>query len=112
MHFYEGHAMQESRFSHSKNNIRVVEKNISEPNRWKLSLLALLLTGLFVIGRNLPAQTASGTITGRVSDPSGAVVSGASVMLKQVDTNLMLHAVTNSDGLSTTSPPCKPATLK
>ena len=39
-----------------------------------------------------------GTISGRVTDPQGAVVPGASVTARQVDTNLVREAVTDEEG--------------
>lgn len=44
-----------------------------------LSSFALLMIAVFVLGYNAAAQSASGTIQGTVTDPSGAVVSGAKV---------------------------------
>ena len=47
------------------------------------------------------AQTELATILGRVTDPSGAVVAGAEVEIRNVDTNLVVISGTNSDGLYT-----------
>jgi hypothetical protein len=47
------------------------------------------------------AQVENGTITGRVTDPSGAVVPGASVTVSQKSTGLLLHGQTNADGTYT-----------
>lgn len=47
----------------------------------------------------LTAQIANNTITGRVTDPSGAIVPGATVMATARATNLVLHGQTNSDGI-------------
>ncbi|MBL8227989.1 MAG: TonB-dependent receptor [Bryobacterales bacterium] len=44
------------------------------------------------------AQEFRGTILGRVSDPSGAVVAGASVAVRNVATNATLRATTNEAG--------------
>jgi hypothetical protein len=38
------------------------------------------------------------SISGRVTDPSGAVVAGAQVSARQVDTNLTSGALTEADG--------------
>src|SRR5262245_47804442 len=38
------------------------------------------------------------SLAGRVTDPQGAVVSGAEVSARQIDTNLTTHAVTNREG--------------
>ena len=44
-------------------------------------------------------QNVTGTITGEVTDPSGAVVQGATVVASNLDTNVSTQATTNSDGL-------------
>src|SRR5262249_33123306 len=44
-------------------------------------------------------QTPTGQITGRVSDPSGAVIAGASVVLTNPATNLQRDTTSNIDGL-------------
>jgi hypothetical protein len=45
------------------------------------------------------AQTELATVLGRVTDPSGAVVAGAAVEVRNVDTNLAVMSGTNGDGL-------------
>ncbi|MCU1302289.1 MAG: hypothetical protein JWQ87_2573 [Candidatus Sulfotelmatobacter sp.] len=47
------------------------------------------------------AQTELATVLGRVTDPSGAVVTGAEVEIRNVDTNLAAISATNPDGLYT-----------
>ncbi|HEY1525941.1 MAG TPA: TonB-dependent receptor [Candidatus Angelobacter sp.] len=47
------------------------------------------------------AQTELATVLGRVTDPSGAVVAGAQVEIRNVDTNLAVMSGTNGDGLYT-----------
>jgi hypothetical protein len=47
---------------------------------------------------SLPAQTFRGTILGTVTDPSGAVVSGAKVTVKNVGTGLERTTQTSADG--------------
>src|SRR5438270_11671195 len=44
------------------------------------------------------AQTELATVLGRVTDPSGAVVAGAEVEIKNVETNLRVMSETNGDG--------------
>ena len=56
----------------------------------KTSVLFLLAAG------GLFGQTAS--ITGRITDPSGAVVSGASVTVQAVDTGIQTSGSTNAEG--------------
>src|SRR4051812_32881510 len=68
-------------------------------------LLRALTTGLLCLSlQMLPcafAQTELATILGRVTDPSGAVVAGAEVEVRNVDTNLAVMSGTNGDGLYT-----------
>src|SRR5947209_9503551 len=45
------------------------------------------------------AQVDTGTITGRVTDSTGATVPAVQVKLVQVETNFQFAAVTNSDGI-------------
>ncbi len=47
------------------------------------------------------AQTVTGSITGQVTDPSGAVVVGAKVTAENVATAVKTSAVTNSAGVYT-----------
>jgi carboxypeptidase family protein/TonB-dependent receptor-like protein len=47
------------------------------------------------------AQTELATILGRVTDSSGAVVAGAEVEIRNIDTNLAVMSGTNGDGLYT-----------
>lgn len=60
-------------------------------------LLALLLVTLS--GAPVFAQTITGSITGTVTDPSGAVISGARVTATNVLTNVVTPAVTNASGI-------------
>jgi hypothetical protein len=60
-------------------------------------LLAILI---FASGAKIQAQAASiASISGRVLDPSGAVVSGAQVKLTALSTNSVYTATTGGDGL-------------
>lgn len=45
------------------------------------------------------AQVDTGTITGRVMDPTGAAIPGVQVSLVQTETNFRFAAVTNSEGI-------------
>jgi hypothetical protein len=52
------------------------------------------------LGVSLAAgQTVTGSITGEVTDPSGAVVTGAQVIAVNLDTNVATTTTTNGDGL-------------
>src|SRR6266436_3555832 len=61
-------------------------------------LLVCLLTLALVAVVPLHAQSIFGTITGTVQDPSGAVVPGANVPLKDTASGAVRRAVTNGDG--------------
>src|SRR4051812_19869963 len=45
------------------------------------------------------AQYNTGIISGRVTDPSGAVIPNAQIMVTQIETNVDVPSATNSDGL-------------
>jgi len=53
---------------------------------------------ILVMATALAAQTFRGTILGTVTDPSGAVVSGAKVTVKNVNTGLERTTTTSADG--------------
>ena len=57
-------------------------------------LVALVGSGLLVYG-----QGTSGSLTGQVSDPSGAAVNNATVSLKNVDTDYLQTATSNNAGV-------------
>lgn len=59
----------------------------------------LLVMFVFALTGVVYGQSANGSISGRVTDPSGAVVSDAPVTLTQTETGLILHAITNTAGL-------------
>jgi len=64
----------------------------------RMVLLSLLfLFSIFPLGRNLSAQTASGGLSGVVTDPSGASIAKAAVRLTNV-TGASLDTTTNRDG--------------
>ena len=71
-------------------------------SRWQGWLLILLLFALATPG--LLAQVDQGSITGTVTDASGAVVAGATVTLTDVDTGLTFTQTTGSAGQYTFSP--------
>ena len=60
---------------------------------------AVLVLALVLFASLASAQVGSSTITGRVTDPSGAVVPKVSVSIVQIATNFTFTAVTNEDGL-------------
>ncbi len=61
--------------------------------------LLLLLAFFFTV--NLHAQTVTGNITGTVTDPSGAVISGATVIARNLATGVESQSTTNADGVYT-----------
>ncbi len=75
--------------------------------RWgraaRLAVMALLCTSLFY--QPVAAQDTTGTITGVVTDPSGAVLPGVTVTIKQTETNVSRDFVTNSAGIYTAALP-------
>src|SRR4029077_17695970 len=61
--------------------------------------LTLLLAGLLVPPAiQLMAQTVRGVLTGTVTDPSGAVVAGASVVATETQTGVKSATLTSSAG--------------
>src|SRR5271170_330221 len=67
---------------------------------WRRSTMKLTLTlvALLLAATTMVAQTFRGTILGVVTDPSGAVVSGATVKIKNVNTGLERDTQTSADG--------------
>src|ERR671913_280962 len=63
--------------------------------KFKVLLLAALL---LLSGATAFAQTETGQITGRVTDPNGAVVPGASVTVKSVETAAERAATADAEG--------------
>jgi len=63
----------------------------------RLHMIALLLC-LIVSCVPLAAQTTTGSIVGTVSDPSGAVISGATVTITNIDTGIAIKTTTDSAG--------------
>ena len=61
--------------------------------------VVVLLVVLLISGTNLMAQTAStGALNGTITDPSGAVVAGATVTLTSLDTGQARTTMTLTDG--------------
>jgi len=58
----------------------------------------VLLAVLLAIPFSLHAQQYSGTITGTVTDPSGAVITKARITVRNEATNAVRNAETNDDG--------------
>src|SRR5258707_953873 len=64
--------------------------------QWLL-LLSLIFSTAFVLAQGI----VTGSISGTVVDPTGAVISGANVSAQNIDTNQALNAETNQAGYFT-----------
>ena len=64
-------------------------------------LWRLLLSCLVLVCAESNAQTSNATLTGRVIDPSGAVVPGVHVVLKSAATGVSQTTTTSADGAYT-----------
>jgi len=64
-----------------------------------LTLLAMMLASLSLIATLCYGQAATATITGTVVDQQGAVISGATVVAKKIDTGTERTTKTTSDGI-------------
>jgi hypothetical protein len=60
--------------------------------------LAVLFTCFFLILGTVSAQTGNGTITGVVTDPTGAVVANAPIEIKNTETGVVLRAISTDTG--------------
>lgn len=69
--------------------------------RFYLVVAALMLSMFLLAGVPALAQSELATVFGRVTDPSGAVVAGAEVEVRNVDSGISITSATNSDGLYT-----------
>jgi hypothetical protein len=77
---------------------------VTPGGKWRAvssSLSALVLSIMLAHGVLAAAQNvvSSGALSGRVTDQTGAVVPGASVDVRNLDTGVILHAATNHAGL-------------
>ena len=66
--------------------------------RINLSLTCSITLLLLLLAVTAGAQEFRGSITGRITDPKGAALVGASVSVKNVETNIAATATTNEDG--------------
>jgi hypothetical protein len=76
------------------------EKPMTNPRRWHFALVQLFFAG-FIISLAVTtgkAQTFRGTILGTVTDVTGAVVPGAAVTVRNVDTGLLRTTESQADG--------------
>src|SRR5215831_4185530 len=69
-------------------------------SKWVRTALCLLFIGLFAFSFSAFAQNTSGSITGVVQDPSGAVIPGAQVsLINQEQGVTTTQTITNEAGL-------------
>ena len=68
--------------------------------RWPLIQLLVVVVGLCGAPASAPAQETVNyaSVSGRVTDPQGAVVAGAQVSARQTETNIARTAVTDAEG--------------
>ncbi len=88
--------------------------NSCSPRRgFRITLLALVCVLALLAPLTLVAQTtlSTGSVTGTVSDPSGALVSDAKVLVTNVDTGQKVELTSNAAGSFTTGP-LQPGTYK
>ncbi|HEX8183883.1 MAG TPA: carboxypeptidase regulatory-like domain-containing protein, partial [Blastocatellia bacterium] len=67
----------------------------------KSKVLVSLVSIAVLLFASVPAltQTSKGTVTGLVSDPTGAVIAGATAELRNIDTNQTRATTTNDEGI-------------
>ena len=64
----------------------------------KSSVMALIFTFLVLMANGFAQSSTTGQLSGTVTDPNGAVVSGASVKITNLDTNAERETMTGDDG--------------
>ena len=65
---------------------------------WAFVTVVAVLCSCSVATPAFGQATNTGTVVGTITDPSGAVISGAALILSEPASGLTLHAVTNADG--------------
>ena len=71
---------------------------VRERSAYVLAVLAVWFGGLILSGNRLIAQGSTASIAGTVRDASGAVLPGAAVTVKHLETGLTRAGVTDSNG--------------
>ena len=61
--------------------------------------VALTVAALFMTASLSWGQLGVGSISGRVTDPTGAVIPGASALILNTDTNFTYNSSTNEEGM-------------
>jgi carboxypeptidase family protein len=67
--------------------------------KWRFGLLPVVCFVLLLCEPIARPQSDSATVTGRVADPTGATVAGATITILNVDTQIVSKTVTNENGL-------------
>ena len=67
--------------------------------RLGLTLGLTLSTILLVLSPTLQAQTSNAQLSGQITDPTGAVIGGATIKAVNNDTNVPYSAVSNGAGI-------------
>lgn len=78
--------------------VTVVPQVVRKGFRWCVAVRLLLLLALAVMTNHAYAQFDNGSITGTLRDTSGAVVPGATVIIRNVATGVTTTLTTNQDG--------------
>ena len=65
----------------------------------RVRVLLLVIVGLVAPGVFVHGQGTTGSLTGQLTDPSGAAIAGATVTLTDVDTNSVLTLKTDATGV-------------
>ncbi len=80
-------------------------------SRWGASrtvlALALLLGLVLIVPSHASAQAVTGTLLGNVTDTTGAAVPGATVTVRETQTNVSRTATTNETGFYTSLEPAE-----
>lgn len=71
---------------------------------WSRMFLAVLCTVLFVWAPALDAQQDQGVIAGTITDSTGAVIPGASIVIRNVNTNISVEMQSNASGTYVSRP--------
>ena len=70
----------------------------------KLSQALFATAVLSLLAASLSAQTVAGSISGLVSDPSGAAIAGASIVVTDLERNVSLRTTSNDSGVYIVTP--------
>jgi hypothetical protein len=85
--------MQKSTHNTAQNRIQV-----KQPRFWGLFLLALLMAVSLAVPQAAMAQQVTATVTGNITDASGAAVAGAKIVATDKARGTDYPATTNSEG--------------